>query len=203
MHETTDGQASISIRRDAELDFRAHYQLSAAEYSSHAELCRGGEARGIFAAYLRSLPLAVEGVRPTFVHRIFADDRNHCCGSMIMIRRLEATVYERNQCCQAWHYVKQCTGGCAAAHYFNKMTVTGATDADDITWHCFYPWTSGDVPEHIPNKSGRSIVSTELINDVALANSGSRYEGHSYGEGECGGVVGGVCGGVSSREALP
>ena len=65
-------------------------------------------------------------------------------------------------------------------------------DADDVTWHCFYPWTSGNVPEHIPNKSGKPILPTDLINDVALANSGSRYKGHSNEEGDCGGFVGGV-----------
>ena len=153
MRETTDDQTSLTMRRDAERDFRAHYQLSAAQYSSLAELCRGGEARGIFAAYL-----AVQGVRPTFVHSIFADDRSHGCGSMMGVRRIEATVYEHNQCYHVWHYVKHCTGGCASAHYFNKKTLKGATGADDVTWHCSYAWTSGDVPGHIPNKSGRSIL---------------------------------------------
>ena len=114
--------------------------------------------------------MTVEGVRSTFVKRVFADDSNFCCGSKVRVRRVEVTLYGRDECHPTWLYVNQCTGGCAAAYYANKKTSKGETDAEDVTWHCFYPWTSDDVPKHLTNQSGRSLMSTELINDVELGD---------------------------------
>ena len=52
--------------------------------------------RDVFAAYVRSLPSAVEGVCPNFVGRIFADDRNHSCDSKMRVRRLQVRFYGRD-----------------------------------------------------------------------------------------------------------
>ena len=89
------------------------------------------------AAFVRSIPSDFEGVCPTFV-RIFADDRKYCCDSKIRLSPLEATFDGRDECYPTKHSVKQCTGGCAAAYYLNKMTFKGETGAEDVTWHCFY-----------------------------------------------------------------
>lgn len=133
--------------------------------------------RDVIGAYSRSLPPAVQDVAPTFVRRVFAYDKHDCCGSRMRVRRVEATVYGRDECYQTWHYVKQCMGGCAASYYLNKMTTRVETDDGGVVWHCFYPWTSGDVPEHTTSKSGRTILTTELLTDVARTTTRMRYEG--------------------------
>ena len=89
---------------------------------------------------------------------------------------------------RSWHYV--CTSGLAAAYYFNKNTLKEERDADGATWPCFYPWTSGDVPEHIPDKSGRSVMSDELINGVRWRVVGRGTRDTYAGKGRGGRVVG-------------
>ena len=98
MRATPAGDASLTMRRDAERGFCANYHLSVAQYACLAELCRGGQVRDVFASYLRSLPPAVQGVRSTFVRRMFAHAKHSCCGSKMRVRRMGATVYGRDEC---------------------------------------------------------------------------------------------------------
>ena len=79
---TTDGRAALTMRRGAEIIFlRAHYQVPAAQYACLAVLCDGGEVDDVFAAYFRSLPLAIKNVLPAFVRTTFSHPHHDCCGS--------------------------------------------------------------------------------------------------------------------------
>ena len=91
---------------------------------------------------------------------MFANTNHSCCGSKMRVHRMVAIACGRDGCYQTRHYVKQCTGWYAASYYLNKMTVRGETDTADVAWCCFYAWTSGDVPEYITNKSGRTIMTS-------------------------------------------
>lgn len=63
MSATAESHTVLTMRRDAELVFRAQHQLAAAPYASLAVLCGGGEEDDVFVECVQSLPPAVQGER--------------------------------------------------------------------------------------------------------------------------------------------
>lgn len=44
-----------------------------------------------------------------------------------------------------------------------EKTYTERLAADEVTTHTFYPWSGGNTPEWVQNKSGKVIISSALL----------------------------------------
>lgn len=175
MHNDVAGQVtSLTMRREAEHAFRTQFNVSEAQYKCLIDLYNDGEVGDISQVYRCSLTPTVPGVRPEFVERYFTVPVKICCGTAMRARPLEATFYDRDACCSARHYVMKCQGACGATYHVNKKIITTTTAQHDIRIHDFYAWEGGKPPEFIANKSGRSILSTRFLTDVAFTLSRQR-----------------------------
>lgn len=168
-----------TMTRDLERSFRFQYDLSEVQYDSLTSLYDAGGVGDTTEAFVSSLPPATTGVYSTFVKRCFAHDQIMCCTKKLQVRALRATVYERGSCYEARHFVKTCMS-CGVSYYLNKRVLPVAHEGDRYLWHMFYPWTSGALPLHITNKSGKSVFSVDFLTDVALSQYKFRFETHLY-----------------------
>lgn len=157
-----------TMTRELERSFRQQYNLSEAQYDCIARLYDHGEVGDTNRALLESMPPATQGNQPNFVRKCFAHGKVLCCNRKLQVRGINSTVYERATCYEAKHFVKTCMT-CGASYYLNKQ-VLPVTDDGGVRYlcHLFFPWTSGELPAFISNKSGKGIFSLEFVTDCII-----------------------------------
>lgn len=178
LRQTQSGAAtSEQMSKEARRTFRAQYSLSDPQYDSLCRLCHEGDVGDVFSAYRESLPTADAGERPDFVRKSFVYDKVVCCGYTTTMRYQDAMYYDVGSCYPVKHYSKLCRGACGSTYYLNKRTNSAVGMAGEkILWHTYYPWSSGQLPREMANKSGRVIVSCALLTSVALELSRKRCD---------------------------
>lgn len=170
MRRTTDGYlVNVTQRGMFEDTVRQRYGLTNAQYVTITQLYDQGEAGPCFAASGAHLEMPIPGI-PGYVGRYLAVDKTTCCNGTLKVTWMLTVVYERARSYTARHVVKRCVvpGGCRSTYYHNKRTVPAEVDGAPGRWHVFYPFSDGEIPLFITNKSGRSAISSALLTDSAI-----------------------------------
>lgn len=111
------------------------------------------------------------GGETPYIPEYFQSEKGpYCCGYKMPVREVQATAFSRTGAFAAKHVVKTCRGECGKTWYLNKKMYTEKLGEDDVTTHTFYRWTAG-VPAWISTKSGKVIISTDLLTDFSIAQS--------------------------------
>ena len=117
-----------------------------------------------------------EGNSRPYVQRYFESEAgSDCCGYTMKVRRVRATAFARDDTFATEHVVKQCIlPRCKRTWYLNKKTYTERMGDKEVTTHTFFGWGDG-VPPWIANKSGKVVISSELLTDLAIAQACMRW----------------------------
>lgn len=177
MHRDAAGQTtSLTMRREAERAFRAQHDVTEAQYKCLAQLYNEGEVGDIAAVYECSLEQPSEAAGVHFVDRYFTVPVKICCGTAMRPCPIQATFYDQHACGTARHYAMKCQGQCGASYHLNKRVVRSSTPEHDLRVHEFYPWVTGEQPAFIATRSGRAILSTELLTEATFTMSRMRCD---------------------------
>lgn len=87
---------------------------------------------------------------------------------------MEATVYDRNECFDTRHAVKTCREGCGSRYYLGKRVTADDFGDKACHFHLFDAWADGKVPLYIASMSGKVIISTAYLTDVAIIQCKTR-----------------------------
>lgn len=126
-----------------------------------------GEVGNVYSAYQASLKEPQQEAGTGFVRRYFESDKTTCCGRVLKVRFVVATCHERDDCYEAGHVVKTCRE-CSKRYYLDKTVGPSSYEERACVWHIFYPRTGGELPAYISSKSGKTIISTDLLTDWAM-----------------------------------
>lgn len=150
-----------------ERSFRDNFGLSAEQWACIINIHDGCPLGDISSARVDSLPTPVQGQRPAYVRRVFASQRVRCCGRLLRVRQVAATVYSRDECYASWYLVKSCRQ-CGARYMFDKKVLGGQYDGQQADWHIYSAWSDGNVPAFVASKSGHSIFCTRYLTAVTV-----------------------------------
>lgn len=150
-----------------ERSFRDHFHLSAEQWSCITNIHDRSDLTDISSARVASLPTPMPGQRPTYVRRIFAAQRVRCCGRVLRVRWVSATVYCRDECYASWNLVKSCRQ-CRARYMFDKKVLSGQYGGEQADWHIYKSWDDGELPGYVGSKSGHAIFCTRYLTAVTV-----------------------------------
>ena len=156
-----------------EKSFRDHHGLSEDQFTAILDIYdRSGLRESWNGAEIPHAPIG--GVPDRSMRRCFVDDRKLCCGRVLRVRWISATVYENDDVYDAWNVVKDCRHGCRTRYLFDRKILPGTVGGDPASFHVYKAWTSGELPAYVSNKSGHSILSSSLLTRVAVQQASSR-----------------------------
>ena len=168
MRRTTDGTpVSARQRRLFESSMMNRFDLSPVQYGCVSAIFDRYGGSDAVAGLRHEPPPAPPGQPPHFVRRCFAADRTYCCGIPCRVRLIMATYHSREGSFPSWSVVKECQRGCGTTYYADSMTLRGVVGGVQSTIHVFPPWTEG-TPSFIMSKSGKSIICTDYLTDLAI-----------------------------------
>jgi len=125
MRRRPDGQAcSRSQRSILSSAFQQHWAITPAQYTCVCDLLDEGALRNMRAAREAAIPVTPLHVSPAYVRRCFASHQRDCCGRMMRVRKIQATLYGRGICESVWSMVKDCRH-CKAVYYCDKRVIRG------------------------------------------------------------------------------
>jgi len=148
-------------------DFMTSFQLSELQYSAIVQMY---DLSGLRAA---GVDWAVRGT-DSRMRRCFLARETLCCGRMLRVRWVKATVYEQNECHTAWNIVKTCRYGCGTRYFWDRKVMPGTADGASVYWHAFRPWTTGEIPPYVASKSSHSIMATDFLTSIAVLQAQAR-----------------------------
>lgn len=176
MRYTSDGQAVHREQRCVfEAGFRHNFRLSENQYGCLTNIYdrhRIGDARAAHQNSLGRRPSSQSGAAGGgLVSQSFSPDITRCCGRILRVSIISATVYGRAKRCTAWNVVKTCRHGCKRRYFFDKTIVPGVLEdgGAECLRHVYLPWEDGSVPSYIASRSGRFIVESNFLTDVAIS----------------------------------
>lgn len=174
MRYTIDGQAVLREQRCVfEAGFRHNFRLSEDQYrclTSIYDRHSVGDVRAAFENSLRRRPSSQSGAGGGLVFQSFSPDIVRCCGRILRVSIISATVYGRAKCCTAWNVVKTCRHGCKRRYFFDKTIIPGVVEEGgaECVRHVYLPWEDGSVPSYIASRSGKFIVESSFLTSVAV-----------------------------------
>ena len=148
-------------------DFRSSFNLSEEQYYT---ILRMFDLSGLQSA---GVDWAVRGT-DSHMRRCFVSDKTSCCGRLLRVRWVSATVYERDEVHQAWNVVKSCKNGCGTRYFWDRKVMPGFVSGAPVYWHAFRAWSDGCVPAYICSKSGHAIMSTDFLTSIAVLQAEGR-----------------------------
>ena len=168
MRFDSDGNpVSESQRGIFERSFRDHFNLSAEQWACLTDIHDRCALGDIASARADSSPTPVAGGRPAYVRRVFASERTRCCGRLLRVRWVSASVYTRDDCYAAWNLVKSCRR-CRTRYMFDKKVLSGLYGGRHADWHVYNAWVDGRVPAFVATKSGHGIFCTRYLTAVLV-----------------------------------
>eukprot|EP00752_Nemacystus_decipiens_P004620 g4217.t1 len=180
-HSSAGTPTSKTQQRMLERNFSDAHGLSAEQYSRLVHLYTVADMTGVHADVLGGPRVGGDGSGSPYVQRYFESEAGPlCCGFTMKVRRVRATAFARDDMFATDHVVKQCIlPRCKRTWYLNKKTYTERLGEREVTTHTFYSWADG-VPPWIANKSGKVVISCELLSDFAIAQACMRAGFNSY-----------------------
>lgn len=161
--------ASKTQLRLLENNFRRAHSLSTEQYARLLQVYNQAGMADVYSEIVKGVPNQGESTGMPYVKQYFqAETGPDCCGYYMKVRELQATAFARERAFVTKHIVKECRGQCGRTFYLNKRVYKERLGDDDVTTHTFCAWDDG-VPTWIANKSGKIVISSELLTDFAIA----------------------------------